>query len=466
MTKYAVILLSSILASCGGSSGSSFIGTQSTDTENTSDTSALFSSPVLLFEELNDGSSYSQQFTIGDDRILASAVGDFNGDGRDDIVMTFPGYDTESGDRIGAAIRIFIQTADEELIEATEEIIIGDIPSTQFTRRILVADFNGDGTDDIFLANHGLELPTENPGADWHEPDTLLLSTPNGNLIDASSNLPGLNDFYTHGATSGDIDGDGDIDILTNANNWPPVGIQVYVNDGFGNFSLNNSAIPSFEYLPGQFAGVNGDLWIELIDADGDGDLDLFKAGNTAETHYIVLNDGTGDFTYQSPILLPALFWWDSLVEGAQVSDFNQDGLDDLLLINTNNNAEPWDHRLQLLISNGDGTYTDETTSRLPEPAGNTTNTLTFIVDLNNDGYPDILNTVGDSANTLLDFYINDGAGFFTRIEGDYLPGLTASYLPIDLGGDGDIDFIGSGWNDALGVNGAFVLEALRTPSL
>ena len=458
-----LVMTATLIHGCGGGGGGG--GGDSNGSSESS--SSLFKAPFLLFAEDCCIRSASGLYTVGDDRILLAAVGDFDGNGFDDVLMTFPGYDDSNGNKISSEIRIYRQNTDGTLEEATNIIVEGPIPATQLTRRTFVADFNGDGTDDVFLANHGLELPTTNPGTDWHEPDTLLLSTPNNTLVDASTNLP-ANDFYSHGGAVGDIDNDGDVDILTNTSNWPPPGIQVYINDGSGNFTLENFRIPQYEYLPGLFTGVAGDLWIELIDANNDGYLDLFKAGATPVEHYIALNDGNGDFTKIPSISLPALFPADIFIEGGNVADLNMDGLDDLLVVNTDRTFNPWNHELQLLISNGDGTFNDETFMRLPSPADITTNALTYITDLNQDGKPDILNTLRGAGNPLLDFYVNDGIGNFERVSSGYLQNdFPASYHPIDLGNDGDIDFVISGFcSDELDVCGAFVLEALKVPDI
>jgi len=462
-----VVLLGLVVSGCGGGGGgSSEPPVEPPGVFYPEFSSSLFKTPFYLFTEFLSTPSPGGYYGIND-HIVQSAVGDFDGNGFDDVLMLFGGYDDLNGNGVARAIKIYRQNSNGVLEEATNIIIEGPVPTTIWTRRTFVADFNGDGTDDVFLANHGLELPTGNPGSDWHEPDTLLLSTPNNTLVDASTNLP-ANDFYSHGGAIGDIDNDGDVDILTNTNNWPPPGIQVYINDGNGNFTLENDRIPQYEYTDHLFTGVVGELWIELIDVDNDNDLDLFKAGGSPGNHYIALNNGNGDFTTNPPILLPPLIWWGFGIEGGNVADFNQDGLSDLLLVVTDSSVDPVNHELQLLISNGDGTFTDETFLRLPPPANTTTNVRTYVVDLNQDGYPDILNTLRQAIDSLLDFYVNDGAGNFSRIGSEYLPDdFPESYHPIDLGNDGDIDFVIAGvFSEELNAEGTFVLEALQVPDI
>jgi hypothetical protein len=69
--------------------------------------------------------------------------------------------------------------------DKTSQIISGPIPQTIHPRKIVIADFNGDGKPDIFIADHGYDVAPF-PGAQ----STLILSTPDGHYVDATANLP------------------------------------------------------------------------------------------------------------------------------------------------------------------------------------------------------------------------------------------------------------------------------------
>ena len=95
---------------------------------------------------------------------------------------------------------------------------------------------------------------------------------------------------------AGDVDGDGDIDVVT-LDDQAPHSIQVFLNDGNRNFSRHDN------YLE----GVGGtEIGVDLGDVDGDGDLDLVtrthrnnnNANSDMEHNFrILLNDGTGNFS-------------------------------------------------------------------------------------------------------------------------------------------------------------------------
>ena len=84
----------------------------------------------------------------------------------------------------------------------------------------------------------------------------------------------------------GDIDGDGDADILVaNGRHWPGQN-RIFVNDGRGVFTVSRNLGEEQETS----------YSTELADFDGDGDLDI-AVGNDMAPNYILINDGKGYFT-------------------------------------------------------------------------------------------------------------------------------------------------------------------------
>ena len=149
-----------------------------------------------------------------------------------------------------------------------------------------IADFNGDGYPDIWMFS---------TGANNHKgEDILWLSNSNGTKwVDSRDNVRGLREDFTHGGTVGDIDGDGDIDVVATSNHGTGgMGVVCYVNDGSGNFKTSNCGD---RRTPVAWA-------VTLADFDGDGDLDAMMGSdrNYGRTnwagHEVWLNNGKGNF--------------------------------------------------------------------------------------------------------------------------------------------------------------------------
>ena len=74
----------------------------------------------------------------------------------------------------------------------TFSVANGDRPSGVHPREALLADFNGDGMKDLFIADHGHDAP---PFPGWS--NQLLLWTSEG-YIDASDRLPDDSTGFSH----------------------------------------------------------------------------------------------------------------------------------------------------------------------------------------------------------------------------------------------------------------------------
>ncbi|MDR2058278.1 MAG: T9SS type A sorting domain-containing protein [Dysgonamonadaceae bacterium] len=124
----------------------------------------------------------------------------------------------------------------------------------------------------------------------------------------------------------GDVDNDGDLDVLlageTRDNSHVYSG-GLYINDGQGNFTYKDCPV-----MPGFRASL------DFGDIDGDGDLDILFSGHKnngipeANARGIALNDGQGNFTIAGVDDYPHL---EMLSPTVLFADFNNDGLLDYL---------------------------------------------------------------------------------------------------------------------------------------
>jgi hypothetical protein len=145
----------------------------------------------------------------------------------------------------------------------------------EIPRDVQIADFTGDGLDDLFINNHGTEHTQPLTG----EQNQLLVQTLTNGFEDWTDRLPQLTDFG-HGSSFGDLDSDGDLDIFVNNLGDDDNNVSyILENNGTGIFTQTadvEDAVfvkfthPDYDWLPAQ--GV----WSQVIDMDADGDEDIF----------------------------------------------------------------------------------------------------------------------------------------------------------------------------------------------
>jgi flagellin len=212
-------------------------------------------------------------------------TGDVDGDGDQDIV-----YVAEGDERFDVYINDGSGNFSEAITSAAPE----------GPRGLTLGDFNGDGILDAATADLNGFLG-ENISVYLGQGDGRF-----GNRVTYA--VDGSDPVQIEAA---DIDNDGDIDIVANAQSNDL--INVLLNDGYGNFSKSS------------FMSINGARF-RLADINSDGVLDIALESSADEELGYQL--GNGDGSFQSLVTISVSF---DLSQGTIVADFTNDGIVDIL---------------------------------------------------------------------------------------------------------------------------------------
>ena len=175
----------------------------------------------------------------------------------------------------------------------------------------------------------------------------------------------------------GDFDDDGDVDLFVlnkdGSSRFYNNRRQGYFSDITTKVGLNFSGQPS--------TVVSGDY-------NNDGHLDLFIADLAGEQHAIFQNKGDGTFIKDEPSLSALDGLTGFVIIKADFADVDNDGYLDLLVAGRSTRKDKYQSGLLLLHNNGQGKYTDVSSSLPPELG---IIELVKTADLDNDGDLDII---------------------------------------------------------------------------
>ncbi len=196
------------------------------------------------------------------------------------------------------------------------------------SRKVLVADFNGDKQDDAFFLDQGLDV-SPYPGGT----NNLILI--NGTSL-SNKSFPDIGIF--HGGCAGDVDNDGDIDIFPLSNGKPEF---LLINDGAANFTKRElfGGISLSEYFHCEFYDLNKDGNLDLIIGGHEWksfSLKNAQLGGIFENH-ILWGDGKGNFSFNNSLKLPTLNLWGTITD-LDFYDFDNDGSEEIIVSRTGGN--------------------------------------------------------------------------------------------------------------------------------
>ena len=377
-----------------------------------------------------DGTFAGQQRFAAGSRPRSIAIGDVNGDGIPDLVTANRG----SGD-----VSVLLGNGDGTFA-LQQRFAAGNRPQS-----IMIGDVNGDGIPDLVTANlysHDVSVLLGNGDGTFAEQQRFAVGGLPRWLAIGDINGDGIPDLVTANQSSNDVSvllgiGDGTFaEQQRFAAGFAPRSIAIGdVNgDGIPDLVTANRTTNDVSVLLGigdgtfadqqRFVAGNLPYSIRIGDVNGDGIPDLVTANWGSNDVAVLLGNGDGTFAQQQRFAVVG-----SRPYSIAIGDVNGDGTPDLVTANRVSND------VSLLLGNGDGTFVEQ--QRFA--AGSRPRSIA-IGDVNGDGIPDLV-TANDGSNDV-SLLLDNGDGTFVEQQ-RFAAGTTPISIAIgDVNGDGIPDLV------------------------
>jgi FG-GAP-like repeat/Abnormal spindle-like microcephaly-assoc'd, ASPM-SPD-2-Hydin len=327
------------------------------------------------------------------------AIGDFNNDGKPDMVVvnanTTPGANS-------SAFSILLGNGDGTFQKDTDYAV----PELCLSS-VTVADFNKDGNLDLALAV-GFSYPCQAAGN--ANKVAILLGLGNGVFQSPIEYRTGL---YPSSVIARDFNGDGKLD-LASANTGDQT-VSILLGKGDGTFQTD------VDYPAGIIEGS-----FAAGDFNGDGILDLALSSNVGVS--ILPGNGKGTFP-------PRMDYLTGPSRAVAVGDFNSDGYQDVAVAS---GADSANDNVSVLLNKGDGTFQTHRVYTGSSP------TWLTVGDFNKDGKPDL--AVTNNINNVVSISLGNGDGTFQAHIDHPTGNDPLSGAQGDFNEDGNLDVVVANW--------------------
>ncbi len=318
---------------------------------------------------------------------------------------------------------------------------------TSFALLHQLVDLDGDGVRDLI---EGAQSPYWPSTAVWYA------GLPGGGYSNTANPFGSTGQYFLH-FDSGDVDGDGDADLIARVFAGNSFTVDLFLrNDGSGTFTIANDAVG----LETVGSPTTPTAFSKLVDLEGDGDLDLVRYGftntNGTTSPSLVQENVGGVFSAPTYLSAPPPPTGSLKQSRLRCADFDGDGLVDIVrYANVSDPIILYRQTSPFIFAAGAEVFL--------APGAPFVVKDVVAADLDSDGVPELM-VAGDRGVASLRFV--GGAWIPHAPE---LPGAADLVLPFDADGDGDVDlFIGDNVADGFTCNHRFAYNlggsAFATP--
>jgi len=353
-----------------------------------------------MYRNLGNGTFADVTREVGLDQSgygLGAAVGDFDNDGFDDLVVTYLGR-----------VAIYRNTATANGSRRFVEVPDSGISNPHFATSCALGDVDGDGLLDLYVCNY-VEVDLKHYPV-CREPKLRLVHTcspisfpevshrlfrglGDGKFEDITtvSGIAAARPAYGLGVVMVDLDGDGWLDIFV-ANDMKPA--YLFHNQGQGRFK-ERASLSGCGFAPdgSNMAGMG----VAVGDVDGTGRPSIFVTNFQDAPNVLFLNRGSMNFvdsTYPSGLGFPSLR---KLGFGAEFLDADLDGILDVAVVNGHVSRvapeayrAPYQQAAQIFRGETQGKFSEVSNSAGEYFQKKHVGRGLAIADFNNDGRPDL----------------------------------------------------------------------------
>ncbi len=326
------------------------------------------------------------------------SIGDLDGDGKDDLVLANQGSNTVS---------VLLNTSSAGAISYAAKV---DFTTGSNPWSVSIGDLDGDGKSDLAVANLGSNTVS------------VLLNTSSAGTINYAAKVDFTTGILPFSVSIGDLDGDGKADLAV-ANAISST-VSVFRNTGSAG-SISYSAKVDFTTGGGPISVAIGDL-------DGDGKADLAVANSSNNTISVFLNTSSaGTISYAAKVD----FTTGTSPQLVSIGDLDGDGKADLAVANASSNTVS-------VFRNTSSVGTISYAAKVDFTTGSGSNPQSVSIgDLDGDGKADL--AVANSGRNTVSVFLNTSSvgtiNYAAKV--DFTTGAYPTSVSIgDLDGDGKAD--------------------------